>query len=229
MSTFDYLNTFDDLKQATGSWSTPVLVRTYEGKKAQATYQAEANLLGQHGYVPQTQTQDGGHVHVGRLLATGGWSILAGKKGIRSDTTMAVTYVKAAPVKAAVKAARPARTPTHRVPDEGMQAWAAPDPSRPTVGTLNGGIELVVAARSGDWARVEGVNGWTGWVDGRRLVPRSESPHPTPTTVEAPITPATAEAPTVQSRLAELERLRGAGLITDSDAAAQRTRILEDM
>jgi len=89
------MNTFDTLKLVTGTWSTPVLVRTYEGKKAQATYAEEANLLGQQGYVPQTQTHDGGHVHVGRLLLTGGWSVLAGKQGIRSDAAMTVTFVKA--------------------------------------------------------------------------------------------------------------------------------------
>jgi hypothetical protein len=92
------MDTFNSLKLATGSWSTPVLVRTYEGKTAQAAYQEEANLLGRYGYVPQTQTQDGGHVHVGRLLVTGGWSVLAGKKGIRSDSSMTVTFVKPQPI-----------------------------------------------------------------------------------------------------------------------------------
>ncbi len=90
-----HMSTDDTLKLATGSWSTAVIVRSYEGKKSQATYQEEANVLGQHGYVPQAQTQDGGHVHVGRLLVTGGWSVLAGKKGIRSDSSMTVTFVKA--------------------------------------------------------------------------------------------------------------------------------------
>lgn len=69
--------------------------------------------------------------------------------------------------------AAPAWSPTHRVPDEGMAAWAAPDPSLPPLVTLGGRLELVVAERAGDWARVTAVNGWTGWVDGRRLVPRS--------------------------------------------------------
>jgi hypothetical protein len=54
-----------------------------------------------------------------------------------------------------------------------MAAWPAPDPSLPPIVTLGGRIELVVAERAGDWARVVAVNGWTGWVDGRRLVPRS--------------------------------------------------------
>ena len=70
-------------------------------------------------------------------------------------------------------ATAPAWTPTHRVPDEGMAAWAAPDPSLPPIVTLGGRLELVVAERAGDWARVVAVNGWTGWVDGRRLVPTS--------------------------------------------------------
>lgn len=69
--------------------------------------------------------------------------------------------------------AAPAWTATHRVPDEGMAAWTAPDPSLPPAVTLGGRLELVVAERAGDWARVVAVNGWTGWVDGRRLVPRS--------------------------------------------------------
>ena len=68
---------------------------------------------------------------------------------------------------------RPRGTPTHRVPDEGMAAWAAPNPSLPPIVTLGGRLELVVAERAGDWARVVAVNGWTGWVDGRRLVPRA--------------------------------------------------------
>jgi len=27
-------------------------------------------------------------------------------------------------------------------------------------------------AQGGAWAQVRGLNGWTGWVDGRLLVPR---------------------------------------------------------
>jgi SH3-like domain-containing protein len=35
---------------------------------------------------------------------------------------------------------------------------------------LNPGLGLVVDAVAGDWARVRAVNGWQGWVDGRRLI-----------------------------------------------------------
>jgi RsiW-degrading membrane proteinase PrsW (M82 family) len=66
----------------------------------------------------------------------------------------------------------PAWTATHRAPDEGLPAWAAPDPSQPPMVALAGRLELVVVERAGDWARVTAVNGWTGWVDARRLVPR---------------------------------------------------------
>lgn len=62
--------------------------------------------------------------------------------------------------------------PTHRVPDEGMAAWAAPDPTRAPMVSLGGRLDLVVVEVAGDWARVVAVNGWSGWVDGRRLVRR---------------------------------------------------------
>ena len=65
----------------------------------------------------------------------------------------------------------PAWLPTHLVPIEGMAAWAAPDPTRAPMVSLAGRLELVVVERAGDWARVAAVNGWNGWVDGRRLVP----------------------------------------------------------
>ena len=67
----------------------------------------------------------------------------------------------------------PAWTPTHLVPAGGLPAWAAPDPSRPPVARLAERVELVVVARAGAWAQVRGVNGWTGWVDGRLIVERS--------------------------------------------------------
>ncbi len=65
--------------------------------------------------------------------------------------------------------AAPAWAPTHRVPPEGMQAWTAPDPAGPPI-DLGGGLPVAVAERLGDWARVVASNGWTGWVDARRLV-----------------------------------------------------------
>lgn len=63
-------------------------------------------------------------------------------------------------------------TPTHLVPPGGMAAWDAPDPSRPPMLNLPERLELVVDSRAGAWALVRAVNGWRGWVDGRRLVDR---------------------------------------------------------
>jgi hypothetical protein len=53
-----------------------------------------------------------------------------------------------------------------------MAAWIAPDPSRPPMLNLPERLELIVESRAGAWAQVRAVNGWRGWVDGRRLVDR---------------------------------------------------------
>ena len=58
--------------------------------------------------------------------------------------------------------------PTHSIPADGLQAWASPDP-RTTPVPLAPGLPVIVAERVGDWARVVAANGWSGWVDGRRL------------------------------------------------------------
>jgi len=68
----------------------------------------------------------------------------------------------------------PAWAPTHVVPGGGIEAWDAPDPARPPVARLSERVELIALARAGAWAQVRGGNGWTGWVDGRLLVPRRE-------------------------------------------------------
>lgn len=62
-------------------------------------------------------------------------------------------------------------TPTHEVPAGGMSAWAAPDPNLQPVARLEARVQLRVDERRGAWARVTGSNGWTGWVDERRLSP----------------------------------------------------------
>jgi hypothetical protein len=95
----------------------------------------------------------------------------------------AVTAVPAAPP-AAPAAAEPVSpdtaptmvlsqvwVPTHRVPDGGMRAWPKPDPAVEPIATLQARVELSIAESRGDWVRVVGSNGWTGWVDARRLLP----------------------------------------------------------
>lgn len=58
---------------------------------------------------------------------------------------------------------------THRVPAGGVRAWDEPDPAAQPTSRLEARVELQVAERRGDWARVVGSNGWTGWVDARKL------------------------------------------------------------
>jgi SH3-like domain-containing protein len=66
--------------------------------------------------------------------------------------------------------------PTHEVPAGGMSAWAAPDPNLQPVARLEARVQLRVDERRGAWARVTGSNGWTGWVDDRRLVALGGAP-----------------------------------------------------
>ena len=70
---------------------------------------------------------------------------------------------------AEVQTAPGAWDPTHRVPSGGLRAWEEPDPSAQPITRLEPRVELQVAERRGDWARVVGSNGWTGWVDARKL------------------------------------------------------------
>lgn len=62
-------------------------------------------------------------------------------------------------------------TPTHAVPAGGTGAWANPDPSAAPTATLEARVRLSIAEHRGDWVRVIGSNGWTGWVDARVLEP----------------------------------------------------------
>jgi SH3-like domain-containing protein len=60
-------------------------------------------------------------------------------------------------------------SPTHEVPAGGMSAWPRPDPSLTATARLEARVQLRVDETRGAWARVTGSNGWTGWVDARRL------------------------------------------------------------
>ena len=64
----------------------------------------------------------------------------------------------------------PAWVATHAVPSGGMSAWPEPNPETQATAHLEARVRLSVAVRRGDWAKVIGSNGWTGWVDNRRLV-----------------------------------------------------------
>ena len=55
-------------------------------------------------------------------------------------------------------------------PAQGMDAWASPNPGGPVIAQVPGGLELILAERLDDWARVVAGTGWSGWVDARLLV-----------------------------------------------------------
>jgi len=59
--------------------------------------------------------------------------------------------------------------PSYRVPAGGVRAWDEPDPATQPSSRLEPRVELQLAEQKGDWARVVGINGWTGWVDLRKL------------------------------------------------------------
>jgi hypothetical protein len=82
-----------------------------------------------------------------------------------------VVPVPVAPVPATPVAAAPsaAWVPTHRVPSTGMACYVAPDPATASGIRLDPWLAVqVIDSRSG-WSQVRCSNGWTTWVDGRRL------------------------------------------------------------
>jgi hypothetical protein len=94
--------------------------------------------------------------------------------------------------------------PTHLAPDDGMQAWDTPDGSRPPVAALDARLDVEVVERQGAWARIVCSNGWSAWVDGRRLVEMSAATaapapaparEPTPAPTPAPAAPAPEPTP----------------------------------
>ena len=65
--------------------------------------------------------------------------------------------------------------PTHVIPRDGLPAWEAPDPTRPTV-PLDALLPVRLVERHGDWGHVLCANGWSAWVDGRLLVAVPQEP-----------------------------------------------------
>jgi hypothetical protein len=68
----------------------------------------------------------------------------------------------------------PGFTSTHRVPVDGMPVWTEPDPTAAPTAVLDPNLELMaVEWRPDGWTRIVCSNMWSGWVDGRLLIPAS--------------------------------------------------------
>ena len=61
----------------------------------------------------------------------------------------------------------------HRTPAAGIATWPQPDANVPLGPTVAGGLDVQLLDRWGDWAKIVCSNGWSAWVDGRQLLPRS--------------------------------------------------------
>ena len=86
-----------DLGRITNSYTKPVVVRQYDSDdKGIERYENEAGVLLRNGYRIEGQDTQGSHIHAGRLILTGGLSVLAGRRGIRSKGKVTVTFLKGA-------------------------------------------------------------------------------------------------------------------------------------
>ena len=92
--------------------------------------------------------------------------------------------------------------PTHLIPPTGAGSWSAPDPASPPKPPLLGGMRVALLERRADWAHVQTQNGWTGWVDGRQLVPAPVVAAPAPPAPVAPTPVAAAPAPVAPAPVA---------------------------
>ncbi|MFJ9738287.1 hypothetical protein [Streptomyces sp. NPDC101166] len=119
--------------------------------------------------------------------------------------------------------ATPGFLPTHVVPPHGMPAWEAPDPARPTV-SLDALLPVRLTERRGDWGHVLCANGWSAWVDGRRLIAVPQDPPGTdaPRTAVADPRPLLGRAEQALARYrAAVEELADGGL--DGEAFRRST------
>nr|WP_010033100.1 hypothetical protein [Streptomyces sp. SID5464] len=96
-----------------------------------------------------------------------------------------------------------------------MPAWEAPDPSRPTV-DLDPLLPVQLLERQGDWGHVLCFNGWSAWVDGRRLVPVPQDPP----AADGPLTRSADPRPLLGRAQEALARYRSA--VEDLAAGADR-------
>jgi len=59
------------------------------------------------------------------------------------------------------------------LPRGGLPVWSSPDGTAPPLAVAAEGLEVVIVESRGEWALARFSNGWSGWLDRRRLVSRS--------------------------------------------------------
>lgn len=104
-------------------------------------------------------------VLLGGLLAPS----LVALSTVRSANARLAAGATTAGAQASTPVSTSAWLPTHRTPAGGLDAYPAPDPGAGGPIRLDPGLQLRVEQTTGDWAQVTASNGWTGWVDARRL------------------------------------------------------------
>jgi hypothetical protein len=84
-----------ELTKVTKNWTLPIVIRTYAAdEQRERRFQFEGVAFVAHGYDAAGVSADDGHLHAGRIIATGGLSVLAGKGGTRSDAKRTVAWKK---------------------------------------------------------------------------------------------------------------------------------------
>ena len=95
---------------------------------------------------------------------------------------------------------------THRAPEGGITTFASPDPSLPAGPHLEAGLDVQVTQTTPEgWSSIVCSNGWSAWVDGRRLVPAGAAAPPG-SGAATPLGSAAAKA--IRKSLSEPTRMR---------------------
>ena len=153
------------------------------------------------GYATDEQAADGGHIHAGRLIWTGGLSVLAGRWGIRSKGQLNVTFRKLTgpPADLIVEHAMRGRSNRALAEIAGRDVMGAPFPLRLLSNVPRAHAEAVAEHLRQQACRV-----------------RVESPD------ERVATP----APDFLDQLERLASLRDRGVLTDAEFDAKKAEML---
>jgi SH3-like domain-containing protein len=117
----------------------------------------------------RVEEERGAWARISRSDGWGGWVDGRRLDALGAAAAAAETSQQVAPQAEPESPTGTAWSPTHVVPAGGMAAWPEPDPQQQPTAQLSERVQLRIDERRGAWAKVTGSNGWTGWVDARRL------------------------------------------------------------